>query len=388
MERGVFLPRLRPTSLAGAKLFALKESSGEIMHKAGAAKYSGDVWARHMKAGRFESAWEISDMILRARSGNDSPHLPRHLQAIWNGASLKGRRVLVRCYHGLGDTIQFIRYIPPVRAVAREVIVWAQPELIPLLRGMAGIGTLLPLHDGTPDVGYDVDAEIMEFPHVFRTTLDTIPAETPYIHVKPAPVPGDGRMRVGLVWNSGDWDAGRSIPFSLIPPLEEVPDLAWHIFQRGPGLDERNDGFGIMAGSDDVLETARRVRTLDLMISVDTMVAHLAGALGTPVWTLLQADADWRWMEGREDSPWYPTMRLFRQEKKGDWKPVIVRIGQELKKIAGRKRFKGRSREIELTAGTGSVAPPPPTKTESARPPALRDPSCRRPAVSGSVTPG
>jgi hypothetical protein len=240
---------------------------------------------------------------------------------------LADKRVLVRCYHGLGDTIQFIRYAPLIKEIAREVIVWAQPALLPLLRTVRGIDRLLPLHDGAPEVEYDVDVESMELPHIFRTTLATIPAEIPYLHVTPAALPRHGRLAVGLVWAAGDWEhARRSMPFPLCAPLAAVPEMVLYILQRGPALAQYQHGAGILSGSDDVVETARLMRALDLVISVDTMPAHLAGALGVPVWTLLDAAADWRWMEGREDSPWYPTMRLFRQERPGAWEPVMARV--------------------------------------------------------------
>src|SRR3712207_6559067 len=143
----------------------------------------------HMRRGEFEAAWALSDAVLRARAGVPCWHLPRHLQYIWDGTPLAGKRVLVRCYHGLGDTIQFIRYVPLVSAIAAEVIVWAQPALIPILRTVRGIGRLLPLHTGAPAVEYDLDVEVMELPHVFRTTLATLPAEVPYLHVEPVPLP-------------------------------------------------------------------------------------------------------------------------------------------------------------------------------------------------------
>ena len=286
-----------------------------------------------MLRGEFEGAWRVSDAVLRARAGVPCGHLPRHLQYFWDGSPLAGRRVLVRCYHGLGDTIQFIRYAPLVKGIAAEVTFWAQPALIPLLATVRGVDRLLPLHDGAPDAEYDADVEIMELPHVFRTTLSTIPAEVPYIHVAPAPLPRDGRPAVGLSWRAGEWDERRSIPFPLLGPLTQIPGVAWYIFQRGPGAEERPAGFGLVPAADSLYEEARSMRSLDLLISVDTMTAHLAGALGVPVWNLLQRDADWRWMEGRDDSPWYPTMRLFRQERPGDWEPVVARVTTELKKM-------------------------------------------------------
>jgi Glycosyltransferase family 9 (heptosyltransferase) len=239
----------------------------------------------------------------------------------------------VRCYHGLGDTIQFIRYVPLLKALAAAVTVWAQPPLLPLLGTMHGIDRLLPLHDGTPDVAYDADVEVMELPHVFRTTLATVPAEVPYLRVEPVPLPCRGRLAVGLAWRAGEWDARRSIPLALLAPLGKVPGIAWYILQRGPGLMGWRGGFGILPRASNLFEEARLIRALDLVISVDTMPAHLAGALGVPVWTLLPAEADWRWMDGRDDSPWYPTMRLFRQEEDGVWEPVIMRAAAALKRL-------------------------------------------------------
>jgi hypothetical protein len=284
-----------------------------------------------MRRGAFEEAWTISDAVLRARVGVPCWHWPRHQQYLWDGTPLAGKRVLVRCYHGLGDTIQCIRYAPLIQDMAREVTVWAQPALLPLLRTMRGIDRLLPLHDGAPDVEYDVDVESMELPHIFRTTLATIPAEIPYLHIAPAALPRQGRIAVGLVWASGDWEhERRSIPWPLLAPLATVPGVTLYILQRGPALDHHQHGVGMLAGADDVVEAARLMRALDLVISVDTMAAHLAGALGVPVWTLLDAAADWRWMDAREDSPWYPTMRLFRQQCPGVWEPVITRVMAEL----------------------------------------------------------
>jgi hypothetical protein len=292
-----------------------------------------DRWMDHMRRGEFEAAWAVSDTVLRARAGVPCWHLPRHLQYVWDGRPLAGRRVLVRCYHGLGDTIQFIRYMPLLKALAAAVSVWAQPPLLPLLGTMDGIDRLLPLHDGTPDVAYDVDVEVMELPHVFRTTLATVPAEVPYLRVEPVPLPYRGRLAVGLAWRAGEWDARRSIPLALLAPLGKVPGIAWYILQRGPGLIEWRDRFGILPRASNLFEEARLIRALDLVISVDTMPAHLAGALGVPVWTLLPAEADWRWMDGRDDSPWYPTMRLFRQARDGVWEPVIMRVAAALKRL-------------------------------------------------------
>ncbi len=296
----------------------------------------GVQWAQAMRRGDFAAAWNISDAELSTRATQDHNKLPRHFQNIWDGSSLSGKRVLVRCYHGLGDTIQFIRYAVLLKEVAAEVIVWAQPSLIPLLRTVKGIDRLLPLHDGVPEVDYEVDVELGELPHVFRTTLIDIPADVPYIFVEPAVLRDEGRFRVGLIWVSGDWDARRSVPFSEIQGLGQLPGIEWHILQRDP-LHAGWDGkLGTISGGDNPLDDARVMRALDLVISVDTMTAHLAGAIGQRTWTLLPFEADWRWMIDRDDSPWYPTMRLFRQKKEGRWDAVIDAVMRELDRRAKR----------------------------------------------------
>ena len=289
-------------------------------------------WIETMRRGDFAAAWEISDRLLRTRRAQDQENLPRWFQSVWNGTSVDGKRVLVRCYHGLGDTIHFIRYAPLLKQRAAEVIVWTQPSLIPLLRSVGGVDQLLPLHDGSPEVEYDVDLELNELPYLFRTMIETIPANVPYLHVEAAVLPPrDRRLRVGLIWQSGDWDSSRSVPFAEIQRLAELPGIDWHILQR----DAQNAGWdgklGAISGGDNPLDDARIMRALDLVISVDTMTAHLAGALGQQTWTLLPFEADWRWMLDRTDSPWYPTMRLFRQKEAGRWDAVIEEVLGELR---------------------------------------------------------
>ena len=279
-------------------------------------------WFTHMRRGDFAAAWKISDEVLASRAGVASWHLEREFQWIWNGTPLDNKRVLIRCYHGLGDTIQFARFFPLVHAIARESTIWAQPSLIPLLATMRGIGRLLPLHDGTPEAEYDVDVESMELAHLFRTTLDTIPRDVPYLHVDPASIPRSAKRAIGVVWRAGDWGPHRSIPIDTFARLFDIPNVTFYSLQR----DDRDPRLTTLEGVDEPLSTARIMRALDLVISVDTMTAHLAGALGIPVFTLLPHNADWRWMDDRNDSPWYPTMRLFRQPTEGDWDSVIEEV--------------------------------------------------------------
>lgn len=287
------------------------------------------IWMEFMRRGDFGAAWELNDRLRATGAVESRPDLPRHLQSIWDGTPVDGRRVLLRCYHGLGDTLQFIRYVPLLRERVGELVVWAQPALLPLVATVKGIGAVIPLHDGDAGVEHDVSLEVMELPYLFRTTVDSIPAQVPYLEAEPRALPRTEGPAVGLVWRAGDWDARRSIPFAQLEPLVSAP-ATWYILQGLPGFEERPQGFGIPAGTTDIVEAAQVIRSLDLLITVDSMAAHLAGALGTPVWTLLAADADWRWMIERDDSPWYPTMRLFRQDQPGGWGPVVQRVAREL----------------------------------------------------------
>jgi hypothetical protein len=284
-----------------------------------------------MRVGDFATAWHISDRVLaeRCARGEDCSRWPRHLQFIWNGAPLEGQHVLVRCYHGLGDTIQYARFLAPLRRRARKVTLWAQPALLGLLTHVRGCDALLPLHDGTPEGSYDVDIELMEVPHALRATLDDLPRPIPYVHVT-APSTGakwdDSFLHVGIAWRSGVWDESRSIAPSALAPLSRIPGIALHSLQFPPEpLPFAADELACR----DIGHMARRMLSLDLVISVDTMVAHLAGALGLPTWVLLNDCPDWRWLCDRDTSPWYPTMRLFRRCS-NDWRPSIVSMSDAL----------------------------------------------------------
>jgi hypothetical protein len=299
---------------------------------------------QYMRAGEWERAWEFSDRLLPERVARSCAHLPRHLQYVWTGTPLHGKRVLVRCYHGLGDTLQFIRYAPLLKAIAAEVIVWAQPALLPLLATVDGIDRLLPLHDGAPDVAFDVDVEVMELPHVFRTTLANLPTAIPYLHVEPMPLPpNDAKLSIGLAWRAGDWNEARSIPYPLLAPFAQLEGARICILQPDAKAAGWNGAFGWHPGELDLFDYARAVRAMDLLVSIDSMPAHVAGALGVPTWTLLHTDADWRWMDARDDSPWYPGMRLFRQQRRADWTGVIDAVIAELEALLAAGRPRARS---------------------------------------------
>jgi hypothetical protein len=302
-----------------------------------------DAWTERMRDGDFAAAWRICDSVLceRLRRRVDCSRWPRHLQFVWRGQTLENRRVLVRCYHGLGDTIQFARLLAPLRERSRAVTLWAQPALADLLASVRGVDRILPLHDGVPEAVYDVDIELMELPHALRLDMQAIPAEVPYLHVSRAARADHGlrsracaarprALEVGLSWRSGDWNPARSIPDGVIGRLASAPGVRWHALQY-PAEGLPLDGDDLACA--DVHELARRMLGLDLIVSVDTMTAHLAGALGLPTWTLLHDHCDWRWMLAREDSPWYPTMRLIRQRAAGDWPGVIDEVLRRLRAV-------------------------------------------------------
>lgn len=294
------------------------------------SQITSDPWIHHMRSGAFEKAWKFSDNILKQGLNRDYDNLPRHYQCIWDGTPLNGKRVLIRCYHGLGDTIQFIRYAALVKEIAKEVIVWTQKPLIKLLETVKGIDQLLPLHDGSPEVDYDVDVEIMELPHIFRTTVSTIPAEIPYLHVEPMQLPQKKHLAIGLVWQVSNWNQSRNIPYSVFENLKEV-EHSIYILQENASSAGWKEGFGTHPGEFDLYNYARLIKGLDLLITVDSMPAHVAGAQNVPVWVMLTHEADWRWMKNRIDCPWYPSMRLFRQQTPGDWKSVVESISKEIK---------------------------------------------------------
>lgn len=328
------------------------------------------AWERHMRRGDFASAWTVCDAVMEARRGTSCSALPRHQQWVWQGEPIDGKRVLVRCYHGLGDTIQFIRFAPMLRRRASRVVVWAQPALIPLLRTVQGIDRLVRLDDDAPPEDYDVDVEVMELAHVLRITPGTLPRAVPYLHAPRSATlaRSPDRFAVGVTWTCGDWGVERSVPVELLEPLARVPGVEVHVLQRGPALDAWPVAWGPVSGSDAVHETASTMRALDLIVTIDSMPAHLAGALGLPVWVLLQAHADWRWMDGRDDSPWYPTMRLVRQPREGDWAAAIAHVARTLAVAARAWRRATPAPSGSSASGSSAVgAPHNRPQTERAR---------------------
>ena len=211
----------------------------------------GAVWLNAMFQGDLESAWLASDRILANPIAPDEHRKPRHLQRIWNGQALENKRVLVRCYHGLGDTIQFARFLPGLVGHAASVMTWIQPELLTLMRMQSGFGEFLPLHDGTPDVEYDVDIEIMELAHALRATNEMISASVPYLRVNEICDElrrhngdnGEARTpKVGIAWRAGGASVGPvarqcRLAVGKARPNTVVPIHASHSTEVRRGLD-------------------------------------------------------------------------------------------------------------------------------------------------------
>jgi len=292
-------------------------------------------WAAAMRAHDFARAWAINEDDLARRIAENAPKHqgPRHLQHIWRGEPLAGARVLVRCYHGLGDTLQFIRFAAPLRKIAREVVVWVQPELLPLIERVDGVDRVLPLHDGEPDVDYDIDIEVMELGFALKATRVTI-ERAPYLTIDARQCrfrrdPADQAIHIGLVWRAGDWDPRRSIDLRLLAPLAET-GARLHLLQP---LTYRDRPLSFPCNDltcAEIPALAATISQLDLIVTVDTMMAHLAGALALPVWTMLCHDCDWRWGSA-DTTPWYPTMRLFRQTRANDWPSVVPQLTKALR---------------------------------------------------------
>ena len=269
-------------------------------------------------------------------------------QPRWDGSPLQGRTILLYAEQGLGDTIHFIRYLALVKKQGGTVILECQPQLVRLLAGAPGIDRLIPA--GCPLPAFDVHAPLLSLPGIFHTALDTVPATVPYLNADAdlveywrrelEPV---GRFKIGIAWQGQPtfrFDRQRSIPLTHFAPLAQVPGVQLIALQKGPGTDQLRALVGrfpvldLSSRLDEAngafMDTAAVMMNLDLVISSDTAVPHLAGALGVPVWLALALVPDWRWLLHRADSPWYPCMRLFRQKCFGQWEEVFNRMADEL----------------------------------------------------------
>ena len=263
-------------------------------------------------------------------------------QPVWDGSPLQGRTLLLHAEQGLGDTIQLIRYAAIARERGGRLILTCHQPLIRLLSTVPGIEQIIPLGFPLPD--FQIYTPLMSLPRILGTTQATIPAGFPYLQAPPSTdvtlqAPPGTRLKIGIVWSGGNLYKNnhyRSCPLQSFQPLLQLTDVALYSLQKGiPQLDLAELGWesqiqDLSHQLKDMADTAAAIAQLDLVITVDTAVAHLAGALAKPTWLLLSHYPDWRWMLEREDTPWYPTMRLFRQSHLGDWPGVMQRVIQAL----------------------------------------------------------
>ena len=306
--------------------------------------YADAHWNRALAlllSGDFERGWPAYEWRWRATAMTS-----REFSAPqWDGTPANQRTLLLHAEQGFGDCLQFIRYAPLVAAQGATVVVECPLPLAGLVASCTGVSNVIPR--GAPLPPFDLHAPLMSLPGLLATRADTIPAKTPYL-VAPKSVGaalekslelGVGRKKIGIVWagnRAHENDRNRSCDPAHFACLAEIPDIALFNLQKDASpvaLSQLPLAADLAPHLDDFCDTAFAAQQMDLIVTVDTAVAHLAGALGRPVWLLLAHAPEWRWQLARDDSPWYPTMRLFRQTRPGDWDDVFRRLCQALAKF-------------------------------------------------------
>jgi tetratricopeptide (TPR) repeat protein len=310
-------------------------------------EYADAHWNRALAwllMGKFEEGWPEYEWRWKRQK---EMQLPPFRQARWTGFPLEGRTILLYAEQGLGDTLQFTRYATLVKRRGGLVIAACQEALLPLLASCPGVGQLVAIGSQVPD--FDTHAPLLSLPGIFGTTLATVPADVPYLfadlklseHWRQI-LGNSGAFEIGIAWQgnpSHHNDRHRSIPLVSFEPLARLDRVRLSSLQKGPGVEqlagarERFPVLDLGSRFQSFQDTAAVLANLDLVITVDSAVAHCAGALGVPVWVLLPFYPDWRWLLDRQDSPWYPTMRLFRQTEPGKWDSVFNRVAYELKRL-------------------------------------------------------
>jgi tetratricopeptide (TPR) repeat protein len=295
-------------------------------------------------SGNFEQGWKEYEWRTKLK---DFPR--RQLsQPMWDGSDITGKTILLHAEQGYGDTMQFIRYAPLVAQRGAKVIIECLRELTSLLRNVEGVHQVIGRGEALP--AFDLHCPLLSLPLVFDTTLESIPANIPYLSADPLfkekwrdKVHADRlQYKIGLVWSGNPQhinEQKRSCSLDIFAPLSRLDNTTFYSLQKGEAAEQAKNppqGMKLIDYTEDIpdfSDTAAFIENLDLVISVDTAAAHLAGALGKPVWTLLPFVPDWRWLLNRDDSPWYPTMRLFRQPSLGDWESVIEKVSAELQEF-------------------------------------------------------
>ena len=297
--------------------------------------------------GQFDLGWEEFEGRVRDRNAAR----PGHSRPLWMGEPLTGRTILLHVEQGLGDTIQFMRYIAQVKQCGGRVLFLCPQPLVRLAATCPGIDVVVPHGDRLPE--FDVHSPLMRLMRFFSKTVDAIPAPIPYLQADPIRVArwrerlaGGQALRVGIAWQGNPkhkQDRDRSFPLAHFERLVAIEGVRLFSLQKGFGIEQIREladrlplvdlGGELDPNSLVIQDTPAVMMSLDLVITSDSMLAHLAGALGIPVWIALRFSSDWRWLLDRDDSPWYPTARLFRQTKRGRWDLVFDRIAQAMEEL-------------------------------------------------------
>lgn len=303
-----------------------------------------------LMAGYYPEGWQ--DYELRIQSSVISHSFTWHPpERLWRGQPFPGQTLVVYTEQGLGDDLQFCRYLPYVKALGGTVIFATRREVLPVIATLYGVDQVVEHSPATyASLGFHWAIPLMSLPHLCHTSLDTLPNQTPYLSVPPACINKwqtllqpylnrTGIKNIGFVYacNHANYGSVRTCPLSYWHSLFDLPGTQWFSLQKGDAAAAvteyaaRYDNVTDLSGHiHDFADTAALLDKLDLLVSVDTSVPHLAGALDKPAWLLLPFVVDWRWLLHRSDSPWYPSFRLFRQPLPGQWEPVIAQVAQAL----------------------------------------------------------
>ena len=295
--------------------------------------------------GNYDEGWQEFEWRLQiAQSG--AKWMSAFEKKVWDGSCFDGKRIFICSEQGLGDTLQFVRFLPMVKAMGGTVILGVNHPLLPLLSGLNGIDELVEISENQlPEIEFDLFCPILSLPRIFKTSLATLPADIPYLYT-----PSDKAsywykrldnddFKVGIVWKGSPLhanDRNRSCEIEQFLPLARITGVKLYSLQKGPAAEDLKkisadyDIKDLGADLKDFADTAGLISNLNLIISVDTAVVHLAGGMGVPVWTLLPFAPDWRWQLNKAVTPWYPSMQLFRQTQQGDWHNVFEKVAAKL----------------------------------------------------------
>ncbi|HBF34480.1 TPA: hypothetical protein DDW35_07940 [Candidatus Sumerlaeota bacterium] len=296
-----------------------------------------------LAAGNFEEGWQLHESRWKTKSFVNNQRYRDSLQSLWRGEAIKGATLFIYCEQGFGDTLQFCRYGTLAARLGLRVVMEVQEPLVRLLQSLEGVEVIAPLGDKRPEC--DFQSPMLSLPMLFQTRQESIPGEVPYLRVNKRDVQAwkerlqpltCGKPRIGLVWSGHSWGEtieliGITLRRSMSPhafePIANLPGFHFFSLQKGP---ESHPDFlpliDLINDCHDFADTAALIENLDLVITVDTAVAHLAGALGKPVWMLNRFDTCWRWQQGSAQTAWYPNMRIFQQNKPGDWGTVVEQV--------------------------------------------------------------